>query len=152
MNVWKNEISLALNDFTTVAQLAGDPISINDFQVQYLIAPHKPPSSIPAGKLAIYAFWWNGVWLKVGKAGPNSKARYTSQHYNPRSAGSNLARSLIKDSQMGTVAGFSSQNPGTWIKTSTSRVNILLPSDRNKELLSLLEAFLHVRLAPRYEG
>jgi len=102
--------------------------------------------------MAVYGFWNDGIWLKLGKAGPKSQARYTSQHYNKGNAQSTLAGSLTNDPQMRVVAGFDLQNPGAWIKVSTCRVNILLPSQRRKELLSLLEAFLHVRLRPRYEG
>ncbi len=152
MSTWENDIKRSLRDFLTVSQLAGDQINPNDIQVEFLGAPHKPPSRIPAGKMAVYAFWWNGVWLKVGKVGPKSHARYTSQHYNAKSARSTLAGSLINDPEMNTVTGFNPQNPGAWIKASTCRVNILLPSERNKELLSLLEAFLHVRWQPKYEG
>jgi hypothetical protein len=53
--------------------------------------------------MGIYGFWHDGIWLKIGKVGPNSHARYVSQHYNARSAGSNLAASLRKDPQMAAV-------------------------------------------------
>ena len=146
------EIKGALDAFIKVSDLAGDPIALDEIDVEYLDAPHIQPSKIPAGKMAVYAFWWDGTWLKIGKVGPKSHARYTSQHYNPNSSRSNLAASLIKDSKMDTVAELNQQNPGVWIKASTCRINILLPSVRNRELLSLLESFLHVRLKPRYEG
>ena len=152
MNTWKDEIERALADFITVTQLAGDPLQIEEIKVEYLVAPHKPPSSLPNGKMAIYAFWWDGVWLKVGKAGPKSEARYVSQHYNAGSAQSTLAASLNNDPRMNTVTGFHPLGPSGWIKASTCRVNILLPSSRKKNLLSLLEAFLRARLSPRYEG
>ncbi len=152
MNTWKNDIDSALADFVTVAKVAGDPVNIEDLRVEYLPAPHKSPSNLPTGKMAVYAFSWDGTWLKVGKVGPKSQARYVSQHYNAGSAQSTLAGSLIVDPKMSTIVGFDQHNPGAWIKASTCRVNILLPSSRNKELLSLLEAFLHVRLKPRYEG
>ena len=116
------------------------------------VAPQRPPARLPVGRMAVYGFWGDGVWLKIGKAGPNSNARYTSQHYNPGSAQSTLAASLAGDSHMLTVAGFDPHTPGAWIKASAHRVNILLPSQRRKELLSLLEAFLHLRWKPRYEG
>ena len=102
--------------------------------------------------MAIYAFWWNGVWLKIGQAGSKSQARYTSHHYNPHSSNSNLSKSLIADPRMRDASGFGASDPGKWIRTSACRANILLPATRGKELLSLLEAFLHVRLKPRYEG
>ncbi len=152
MNTWKEDIDKVLADFVTVSVLAGDPVNIEDLKVEYLPLPHKAPSSLPNGNMAIYAFWWNGVWLKVGKVGAKSQARYVSHHYNVGSAQSTLARSLANDPRMSAVASFSPQDPGTWIKASTCRVNILISSQRNKGLLSLLEAFLHVRLSPRYEG
>jgi hypothetical protein len=152
MNSWQNDINQAVIAFITVAQLAGDPIQISDLQVEFLSAPHRPPSNLLAGKKAIYGFWWNGEWLKIGQAGKKSAARYTSHHYNPNSSNSNLAKSLANDPQMIASQGINLQNAGQWVKTSTCRVNILLPASRRKELLSLLESFLHVRLKPRYEG
>lgn len=152
MSTWSEEIDEALIAFATVADLAGDPVAENEIETEFLAAPHRPPPCLPPGKMAVYGFWWNGSWLKIGKAGPKSGARYTSQHYSLHSAQSTLAKSLANDSHIRTVAGFDPQNPGAWIKASTHRVNILLPSKRRKELLPLLEAFLHLRLRPRYEG
>src|SRR5574341_509916 len=102
--------------------------------------------------MAIYGFWWDSNWLKIGQAGQKSAARYTSHHYNPNSSNSNLAKSLANNLQMAKVSRFDAQNPGKWIKAYTCRVNVLISADKGKELLSLLEAFLHVRLRPRYEG
>jgi len=152
MNDWVNEMKSALDAFITVAKLAGEPVNLDELIVQFWPAPHKPPSSLPAGKMAIYAFWWNDEWLKIGQAGPKSAARYTSHHYNQNSSRSNLAKSLANDPRMNGVLGFNAQNSGLWVKSSTCRVNILISSQRRKELLSLLESFLHVRLNPRYEG
>ena len=152
MTDWRVEVDDALADFATAAELAGDPISRADIKVEYLNAPHRPPSRLPAGMMAISGFWGNGVWLKIGKAGPKSSAHYTSQHYRPGRAQSSLAGSLANDPLMPSVGGFDQQAPGAWIRAAAHRVNILLPSTRRKELLSLLEAFLHQRLRPRYEG
>ena len=152
MSDWRDEVESALGLFVTVAELAGDPISEVEMVREYLDAPHRPPTRLPAGKMAIYGFWGDGGWLKVGKAGPKSNARYTSQHYNAGSARSTLARSLANDPRMRLVKGFDPQDSGAWIKANTHRVNILLPSRRRKELLALMEAFLHLRLRPRYEG
>jgi hypothetical protein len=152
MNAWRDGVETAITAFLTVAELAGDPITRADLVIEYLAAPHRPPTRLPAGKMAVYGFWGDGGWLKVGKVGSNSNARYTSQHYNPGSAASTLAGSLVADAKMKTVAGFDPKAPGVWIKASTHRVNILLPASRQRELLSLLEAFLHLRLRPRYEG
>ena len=152
MSIWHDDIDSAIVAFVGVAELAGEIFQPGDVVVEYLDAPHRQPSNLPTGKMAIYAFWWNETWLKIGKAGPKSAARYTSQHYNPNSSKSNLAKSLMNDQKMIKVAGFDVSNPVEWLKGSTCRVNILMSLQRRKELLSLLEAFLHVRLNPRYEG
>lgn len=152
MSQWQDDVQSALQAFITVAGCAGDPVSIADLEVEFLPAPHKPPSDLSAGKMAVYGFCWQGVWLKVGKAGPNSKQRYTYQHYNAGSAMSTLAGSLLRDPRMAQVLDFDCADPGKWIKASSCRVNILMPATKHKALLSLLEAFLHVRLDPRYEG
>lgn len=151
MTDWKTGIADALADFCKVAELAGVHVELAQFDVEFLDAPHRPPSSLPAGKMAIYGFWGLNQWLKIGMVGSKSKARYTSQHYNAGSALSTLAGSLAHDERMAEVAGFDAAVPGGWIKSSCNRVNILLPATIGRELLALLEAFLHVRLNPRYE-
>jgi hypothetical protein len=152
MSTWRANITAALAAFRTVAEGAGSPVPEKDLMVDFCDAPHEAPKCLPAGKVAIYGFWGNGVWLKIGKAGPKSNARYTSQHYNTGSAQSTLARSLAECPTMRSVAGFDAARPGDWIKGSTYRVNILLPERYNGPVLALLEAYLHVRLKPRYEG
>lgn len=152
MTNWREEVENALTAFTTVAALAGEPISRDEIKVEYLPAPHRTPTRLPAGKMAVYGFWGDGVLLKIGMVGPKSTARFTSQHYNPGGARSTLAGSLAKDPHVLTVSGFDPNAPGAWIKTATHRINILLPSHRQIKFLALLEAFLHLRLRPRYEG
>jgi hypothetical protein len=151
MDRWRKDIEEALADFITVAELAGKPITLRELIVEFLPAPHKQPSNLPNGKMGVYGFWWNNKWLKIGKVGPNSAARYISQHYTG-SAMSTLSGSLLNDEKMKSVVDFDIQNLGEWIKRSTCRVNILLPENHPKTLLSLMEAFLHARLNPRYEG
>ena len=124
---------------------------MNELVVEFLPAPHEQPSNLPKEKMGVYGFWWNDEWLKIGKVGPNSAAGYTSQHYTGN-AMSTLSGSLIKDLNMVNVAEFDIQNPGQWIKESTYRVNILISENQPRTFLSLLEAFLHARLNPRYEG
>jgi len=151
VTAWRDEVAGALDDFRAVTELAGAPISKTDLAIEYLDAPHRPPSSLPGGRMAVYGFWHDGDWLKIGQAGPNSQARYTSQHYNPNSAPSTLAASLTKDPRMAATAGFELARPGDWIKARCCRVNVLLPARHGKAVLALLEAFLHVRFQPRYE-
>lgn len=152
MGDWREEMQSALEAFAAVAKLAGCTITPGEMTVEWLPAPHRPPSRLPIGKMAVYAFWGDGCWLKIGKVGPQSNARYTSQHYSPSSAQSTLAGSLVGDKQMEKAEGFDPEKSGAWIKAHTSRVNVLLPADQPRELVSLLEAFLHLRLRPRYEG
>lgn len=141
----------ALDDFFRVSELAGINFNSSDLIVEYQTFPHRQPTCLPKGKMAIYAFWWNDKWLKIGKVGPNSGPRYTSQHYTG-SAMSTLSGSLANDPDMKLVSDFNINNPGEWINRNTSRVNILIPSEIGHRLLSLLEAFLHARLKPYYEG
>lgn len=151
MSDWRAEITDALAAFETMAELARVPIRYDQFELAFLEAPHKPPSSLPAGRMAIYGFWSGGAWLKIGMAGAKSQARYISQHYNKGSAPSTLAASLVNDPGMTDIIGFDSAAPGTWIKSSCNRVNILISAEYGRDMLALLEAFLHVRLRPRHE-
>jgi len=145
------DISNAIEDFIRVAELANEELMPDDFKTEYLEAPHRQPSSLPNGKMAIYGFWYDGEWLKIGMVGPKSNARYTSQHYNHNSSRSTLAKSILNDNNMldGEVQP---ENIKDWIKNKTNRVNILLDSEHHVlMLLALLEAFLILRLKPRYE-
>ena len=148
---WRNDILQSLDAFVEVAALAGIPWSNSDTNMEFLDAPHRPPTRLPKGYMAVYGFWYAGTWLKIGKVGPKSNARYTSQHYIAGSAGSTLAGSLCKCSVMKSVPGFRPSDAGLWIKENTCRVNILLSESKPPEVLSLIEAFLHARLKPRYE-
>jgi len=137
--------------FKQVAALADVEISPTDLRVEELRSPHRP-TGLPPGSMAVYVFSYNGTTLKVGKAGPNSDARFRSQHYNPKSAASTLAASILKDSapvghpnvDLGTV--------GDWIRTNTDRVNFILDEGLGIEVLTLLESYVQCRLRPAYEG
>lgn len=152
MEAWRREVEEAVRAFLCVAELGGAPLSNDEIQIEYLVAPHRPPSGIPSGKMAVYGFWGDGCWLKIGKVGPNSHARYSAQHYSAGSAQSTLAGSLLRCDTMAQNDAFDRSNPGIWIKNNANRVNILLDASLPRELLSLLESFLHLRLRPRYEG
>jgi DNA adenine methylase len=82
----------------------------------------------------------------------NSNARYQSQHYNPKSSGSNLARSILIDPTKVSVAGVNELNICDWIKRNTDRVNFLIPADSPKYTRELLEKLLHSRWLPMFEG
>lgn len=139
------------DDFAKAAALAGVEIPRSDIQVACLPAPHRPPSSLPAGKLAVYVFMYGDRCLKVGKAGPNSAARYCSQHYG-FNAPSTLAKSLLKRQSEIGVSGLTEQSAKDWICKQTTRLDFLVPSRHGVFALSLLEAFVQCRLQPEFEG
>jgi hypothetical protein len=141
----------ALSDFANVGALVGAECDLSKIRVEVLDKPHKP-SGLPTGKMAVYCFFLNGQALKVGLAGPNSDARYRSQHYNPNSADSNLAKSILAYPSKIGIAPLHTNFVGIWIKEHTDRVNILLPDSFGKPILSVLESFLHARWKPIYEG
>ena len=147
---WNPEKILA--DFLVVAKLAGIEIQSEDICIEPLGMPHRPPSSLPKGKMAVYVFSDKERVLKVGKIGQNSQARYTSQHYNPRSSNSNLAKSLLKDEYVVQKYDVNNGNISDWIKKNTDRVNFLLDANVGMRALTLLEVFIQCRLLPVYEG
>jgi hypothetical protein len=145
-------VSEALADFRNVAAMADAAFIADSITVEITRSPHRQPKSLPPGKMAVYAFFLNGQALKVGKVGPSSNARYTSQHYNPKSAGSNLARSILANPAKVNVPGIDASAIGEWIRGHTDRVNLLAPASLGDPMLSLLESFLHVRWKPVFEG
>jgi len=142
----------ALSDFERVAELARSPCAAAVIEVQVADPPHRQPSGLPIGKMAVYAFFHDGQALKVGKAGAKSAARYTSQHYNPNSAMSTLARSILTNPAKLGLTSLDDAAVGGWIRDNTARVNLLIPTSLGLPILSLLESFLHVRWKPLFEG
>ena len=141
-----------ISDFIRVSELAGLEIKEQDIQIETLPAPHIPPSTLPSGRMAVYVFHCGNRCLKVGKVGPKSQARYTSQHYSPGSSNSNLAKSILKDKSVMGINEIDEHTVGNWVKQNTDRVNFLIPESFGIPLLSLLEAFLQCRLRPCFEG
>lgn len=141
-----------VDDFIRVANLAGVSISKRDIVVEKLPAPHSPPTSQPVSKMAVYVFLWGDQCLKVGKAGPRSQARYTSQHYNPKSSSSNLAKSILKEKSKLALSHLDETSVGDWVSRETNRINFLVDENLGIPVLTLLEAFLQCRLKPRFEG
>ena len=113
--------------------------------------PHSAPHSLPKGKMAVYTFVYQGVFLKIGRVGLNSNARYTSHHYNPKSAMSNLAKSILLDVEM-RDKGINEDNVGEWIKQNCRRIDIEIDADLGIFTLEFIEAVLHYKYMPKYEG
>ena len=151
MSDWKEEMRAALGDFLEVARLAGRPVGMDAFSVEFFDAPHIAPSGFRRDRMAIYGFWLDES-LKVGMAGPKSQARYDTQHYNIGSAMSTLAASVTADPKNTHLANLARTEVREWLLANCSRVNVLISAELGPHFLALLEAFLHVRLSPRYEG
>lgn len=146
-----------IRDFVQVANLSGFDIRPTATLHEVLPAPHRP-RSLPKGKQAAYVFSLapsGATVLKVGKVGPRSNARFLSQHYNPNSSQNNLAKSLLEYSEVwehSSINALDEDTVGDWLKTHTSRDHFYLDAEQSESLLNLLEAFLHGRLRPLFEG
>jgi len=147
---WDPEALLA--DFLSVARLAGAGLARESIDIEILRKPHRPPTRLPPGKMAVYVFSDDERVLKVGKVGPRSQARYTSQHYRVGSAPSTLAASILKDAALLERHQLDEASVSDWIKNNTHRVNFIIDSDCGVPALTLLEAFLQCRLSPTFEG
>ncbi len=151
MPPFADNVSEAVEDFRRVAVLAGHSLILDDLREEICLRPHVP-SPLPSGMMAVYAFFWNGRALKVGKVGAKSGPRYVSQHYNHGSARSTLSGSILANPDRVGLERADAHSIGAWIKENTDRVNLILSASHGLEMLSLLEAFLHVRWKPVYEG
>lgn len=105
---------------------------------------------LPSGKMGVYAYCYNGVFLKIGKAGPRSSARFSSQHYR-LNAKSTLAKSILKDESMSEL-GITEQNVGDWIKNNCCRIEVLISTEAGIFTLELIESIIHYVYKPKYEG
>lgn len=121
-----------------------------DFEIFHQGLNHKP-AALPSGKIAVYTFYYNNQFLKIGQANINSKARYQSHHYHQKSGKSTLANSLLADGSMSTLL-----NPGNvtqWIKSNCERFDVLIDgSIHDKLTLNFVEGLLHYYYKPKYEN
>jgi hypothetical protein len=155
------EQSELINTFLQVANLAHVHVAASDVRAELLPAPHKRPSNLPPSSQVVYAFLLGDRCLKVGKAGPRSQARFTSQHYG-FNAPATLAKSLLKHpnhvavllplARQRELETLGETSVGAWIERNTSRFHIFLPTSAEALALSLLKAFLQCRLQPVFEG
>ena len=147
--------------FAEVSALAGIHLDAEELRTELLPAPHARPSSLPIGTQAVYAFICGQGCLKVGKAGPKTQARFTSQHYGSN-APSTLAKSIIRGrSRMLALvtpaarAEFETldiSSVGGWLERNTSRFHLFLPASAPGYALTLAEGFVQCRFRPIYEG
>lgn len=152
-----------LSDFGIVAarlDLPGQPATLD---TEYLPAPHAPKALRP-GHGAVYIFALAdtdtseagpGRVLKVGRVGPNSNARFQSQHYSSTSNGSNLAKAILRYPTLWSWLGIDHIDPLTiraWMLTHLDRAHIYVPAS-SAELIPQLEMYVRARLGGSvYEG
>ena len=134
----------------TVAEILGRPVDMRKVHIIDRGLPHTPKSLMP-GTMGVYTFLYKDRFLKIGKAGPSSNARFLSQHYNPGSAMSTLASSILMDKDMASL-GITESNVGIWIKQNCRRIDIILNTELGIFTLELVEALLHYKYEPKYEG
>lgn len=147
--------------FIRVAELASVAVEPSQMGREFLPAPHRRPQ-LPAGFQGVYVFMLGDRCLKVGKAGPKARARFTSQHYSPNSAPSTLAKSILTSKDLVVAASplavpheveaLSGETVGAWIEKNTARASLLLPVSFGAAPLALLEAFIQCQLNPLFEG
>lgn len=148
--IFKTEIVETMRYIEEISARLGQSITSSDYYIEDLGCPHSKPKNLPKGYAAVYMFAYNGEWLKIGKANTKSKARYTSHHYG-FNALSTLPKSLAADPAMSKY-GICKENSRTWVEQNTYRINILIKSEIGKAATELIEAVLHYKFRPRYEG
>ena len=124
-----------------------------DFCFQY--APHKKPRSIGNNQRAIYIFFKDDNWLRIGQTGdPN---RFKNQHYGVAKGNSTLAKNIQDNAGEFGWSGTNNDEIRHWILGSCGRANLRLPAqgvepEVSEYFAKLLESYLHYRLKPRFEG
>ncbi len=161
MNITAIDQSGLVETFLKIAKLARVDLPSSDVRSELLRAPHKRPSALPENSQAVYAFLLDGHCLKVGKAGPKTQARFTSQHYG-MNAPSTLAKSILNHrkpvaallprERRHEVDALDQESIGVWMERNTTRLHVFLPTRVGGLALSLLEAFIQCRLKPLFEG
>lgn len=159
------DVDVELAAFLDAGRRAGlwesDPV----VATESLPAPHRPPSRLREGCSATYVFSLSSAYgetceagpnrvLKVGMVGPKSAARFTSQHYLPSSAGSNVAKSLITERLLWPFLGveyLDASNVKSWMLENLERDHFFF--DPNAQGLERqFEKFVRGRHGPVFEG
>lgn len=110
---------------------------------------HQRPRPLHGGVSAVYAFFQGNIWLRIGHA--SYPGRFTSQHYGIKRSGSSFAEDMWANREEFGFNGPASEI-GEWIQANFGRANVILPPQWPKTVSPLLEAYLHYRLNPRFEG
>lgn len=152
---------ILIADFSAAADqlgIGGWPCRLHG---ELLPAPHRQ-TGLRSGFGAVYAFALStrttsaagaGMVLKVGKVGPNSDARFRSQHYT-LSARSTLAKSLLTHRILWPWLGISQLDEATvkpWMLSNLDRMHIYVPATSLLVLVAL-ELYVRARIGSVFEG
>ena len=132
-----------------MARYLNEPISRDTIEIEVLPPPHFP-KALPPGRQAVFAFYWpeKDRFLTVALAGPNSNARFQSQHYLPTSSVSNLARKILQHREALGIDDVDENTVGLWMKGNLARVNFYLPAIASKEVSKYLKDYLKLTWRP----
>lgn len=136
------------NLITNASKAIGKELTKTDFYINYQGKCHSP-QKLPAGKMAVYTFIYNGEFLKIGQANKKSSARYQSHHYYIKSGKSSLANSLLKDESMSSIV--TKLNVAQWIKSNCERYDVIINEELGKQTLNFIEGLLQYKYKPKYE-
>jgi hypothetical protein len=139
---------------------------ITGIEVSSTFMPNGPshnPTSLQTGMCGVYAFMAEGCCFKVGKAGPKSKARWNSHHYNlDETTPSTMPKSIMKnranfkrcfpETKHYEIDQLMKENIQQWIKDNLSRMEFLIKDQGDGLALNLLEALAQFYLKPIFEG
>ncbi|MDG4813401.1 hypothetical protein P8629_10310 [Hydrogenovibrio sp. 3SP14C1] len=125
--------------------------------------PTHNPTSLQTGMCGVYAFVAGEHCFKVGKAGPKSKARWNSHHYNlDETTPSTMPKSIFKyrgpfkqcfpEGKHREIDELNKENIQQWIKENMSRMEFLIEDQGDGFALNLLEALVQFHLKPLFEG
>ncbi len=96
----KNDIAKIIRILKDIDSNLKDNAALNEKNIEIHI---NPDCKLEDGKMGIYMFCYRykdkEVFLKIGKAGEKTKARFSTQHYCINKTKSTLAKSLIKSIQ-----------------------------------------------------
>jgi hypothetical protein len=109
------------------------------------------PKKLKTGYFAVYMFKYRREYLKVGKvSGTMNNDRFYQHHYIEKAANSNLAKSILSDTELSLK--LNNRDIREWICNETHRFNILIPKKYGASFVHFVEAFFILRCNPRYEG
>ncbi len=120
-----------------------------DVEVDFSAHGHERPRPLRGGERGVYAFFQGQTWLRIGQT--RYPQRFTSQHYGTNRANSTFAKDIWNNREEFGYTGLE-KDIGDWIFATFGRANLILPARWPATISPLLEAYLHHRLHPRFEG